>query len=74
MHDTTQKSREYDDERAPLCCRLMAYFRALNQNLLQAQKLLAEETEKLNLARRQDQTGYEAQIESLSLKHDAEVL
>jgi hypothetical protein len=35
---------------------------------------LAEETEKLNLARRQDQTGYESQIETLTSRHDAEVL
>lgn len=48
--------------------------RALNQDLLQAQTLLAEETEKLNLARRQDQTGYEVQIEVLTSRHDAEVL
>ena len=51
-----------------------AETRALNQDLLQAQHLLAEETEKLNIARQQDQTGYEARIEDLTERYDAEVL
>ena len=41
---------------------------------MEAQELLAQETEKLDIARKQDQTGYESQIESLTSRHDAEVL